>query len=65
MPLLSQTEPKATFSDTERDELTHRIMFGGDEVVKAKDGGGSATLSMALADVEKTLFADHKQNSMR
>merc|ERR1711948_216071 len=39
----------------ERDALTHRIMFGGDEVVKAKDGGGSATLSMAFAGAE---FAD-------
>merc|ERR1711924_303488 len=29
--------------------LTHRIQFGGDEVVKAKDGAGSATLSMAYA----------------
>jgi len=25
------------------------IQFGGDEVVKAKDGTGSATLSMAFA----------------
>jgi malate dehydrogenase len=55
VPLLSQTKPSATFSDEERDALTHRIMFGGDEVVKAKDGAGSATLSMALAGAE---FAD-------
>jgi len=27
----------------------NRIQFGGDEVVKAKDGAGSATLSMAFA----------------
>jgi malate/lactate dehydrogenase len=27
--------------------LVKRIQFGGDEVVKAKDGAGSATLSMA------------------
>ena len=25
------------------------VQFGGDEVVKAKDGAGSATLSMAFA----------------
>lgn len=25
------------------------VQFGGDEVVKAKDGAGSATLSMAYA----------------
>merc|ERR1712159_912566 len=55
VPLLSQAEPKVTFTDEERDALTHRIMFGGDEVVKAKAGGGSATLSMAFAGAE---FAD-------
>ena len=31
------------------EEITKRIQFGGDEVVKAKAGGGSATLSMAHA----------------
>merc|ERR1712226_1782127 len=55
VPLLSQAEPKVSFSDEERDALTQRIMFGGDEVVKAKAGGGSATLSMAFAGAE---FAD-------
>ena len=30
-------------------ELTKRVQYGGDEVVKAKAGGGSATLSMAHA----------------
>jgi malate dehydrogenase len=55
VPLLSQAEPKVSFTDEERDALTHRIMFGGDEVVKAKAGGGSATLSMAYAGAE---FAD-------
>jgi len=39
--------PGTTLSDADRDALTHRIQFGGDEVVKAKAGGGSATLSMA------------------
>lgn len=33
----------------------HRIQFGGDEVVKAKDGAGSATLAMAYAGA---VFAD-------
>merc|ERR1712232_460325 len=56
VPLLSQAQPEVSFSDEERAALTHRIMFGGDEVVKAKDGAGSATLSMALAGAE---FADH------
>lgn len=36
----------AKFSDEDIKALTHRIQFGGDEVVQAKDGAGSATLSM-------------------
>ena len=36
--------------------MTHRIQFGGDEVVKAKDGAGSATLSMAYAGAEFTSY---------
>jgi len=55
VPLLSQIEPSVTFTDAERDALTHRIAFGGDEVVKAKDGAGSATLSMGFTGAE---FAD-------
>jgi len=47
VPLLSQSGHK--FTDDERKALIHRIQFGGDEVVKAKDGAGSATLSMAYA----------------
>ena len=34
--------------------MTQRIQFGGDEVVKAKDGSGSATLSMAMAGARFT-----------
>jgi malate dehydrogenase len=48
LPLLSQV-PGAKFSQDDLDKLTHRIQFGGDEVVQAKDGTGSATLSMAYA----------------
>jgi malate dehydrogenase len=48
LPLLSQI-PGASFSDADREALTVRIQFGGDEVVKAKAGSGSATLSMAYA----------------
>ncbi|GLE03824.1 hypothetical protein PINS_up012735 [Pythium insidiosum] len=48
LPLLSQLEG-AKFSDEQIKALTNRIQFGGDEVVKAKDGAGSATLSMAYA----------------
>lgn len=41
-----------SFSTDEIASLTKRIQYGGDEVVKAKDGGGSATLSMAFAAKE-------------
>ncbi|WWC73718.1 malate dehydrogenase, NAD-dependent [Kwoniella pini CBS 10737] len=55
LPLLSQTKPAIPdiLADKEkRDALVNRIQFGGDEVVKAKDGAGSATLSMAQAGAE-------------
>jgi malate dehydrogenase len=48
LPLLSQASG-AKFTPAQIEALTHRIQFGGDEVVKAKDGSGSATLSMAAA----------------
>ena len=53
IPLLSQV-PGTNFSDGDIEALTQRIMFGGDEVVKAKDGAGSATLSMAYAGAHFT-----------
>eukprot|EP00796_Vickermania_ingenoplastis_P006325 gene6325-4553_t len=46
IPLLSAF-PK--LSQEKIEALTHRIQFGGDEVVQAKAGAGSATLSMAQA----------------
>lgn len=49
LPLLSQVEPSCQFSDEERAALTVRIQNAGTEVVEAKAGGGSATLSMAYA----------------
>ncbi|KAF0437762.1 malate dehydrogenase [Gigaspora margarita] len=49
VPLLSQISPQKGFSEEQIEKLTHRIQYGGDEVVKAKDGAGSATLSMAQA----------------
>merc|ERR1712232_425399 len=57
VPLLSQADPKVDFSDEERDALTHRIMFGGDEVVKAKAGAGAefADRVMAGLDGEKNV----------
>ncbi|KAJ3229153.1 Malate dehydrogenase, cytoplasmic [Chytriomyces hyalinus] len=52
IPLLSQTG--INFTQEEIEKLTHRIQYGGDEVVKAKDGTGSATLSMAQAGARFT-----------
>jgi len=49
VPLFSQMQPPTSFQDEEIKSLTNRVQFGGDEVVKAKDGAGSATLSMAFA----------------
>jgi hypothetical protein len=56
VPLLSQVPAgKALIADKEAyDALVHRIQYGGDEVVKAKDGAGSATLSMAYAGAKFT-----------
>ncbi|OOF35645.1 malate dehydrogenase [Rodentibacter heidelbergensis] len=48
LPLLSQV-PYAEFSAEEVAPLTKRIQNAGTEVVEAKAGGGSATLSMAQA----------------
>ncbi|MBC3765384.1 malate dehydrogenase [Neptunicella marina] len=48
LPLLSQVEG-VSFSDEEVASLTHRIQNAGTEVVEAKAGGGSATLSMGQA----------------
>lgn len=47
IPILSGL--KTTFTNEQRDALVKRIQFGGDEVVQAKNGTGSATLSMAQA----------------
>lgn len=48
LPLLSQVEG-VTFTDEEIEALTKRIQTAGTEVVEAKAGGGSATLSMGQA----------------
>lgn len=48
LPLLSQI-PGVTFSEQDVADLTKRIQNAGTEVVEAKAGGGSATLSMGQA----------------
>ncbi|KAJ7619321.1 NAD-malate dehydrogenase [Roridomyces roridus] len=54
VPLLSQSSHPlpSDLSGEAYETLVKRIQFGGDEVVKAKDGAGSATLSMAYAGFE-------------
>ncbi|XP_074569072.1 malate dehydrogenase, glyoxysomal [Curcuma longa] len=55
LPLLSQVNPSYSFTQEEISYLTDRIQNGGTEVVEAKAGAGSATLSMAYAAAK---FAD-------
>merc|ERR1711884_522343 len=49
MPPISQCTPAVEFPADTLKALTERIQDAGTEVVKAKDGAGSATLSMAYA----------------
>jgi len=60
VPLFSQAKPSVTIPGDKLAALIKRVQFGGDEVVAAKDGAGSATLSMAYAGyrfAEKVLRA--------
>lgn len=61
LPLYSQV-PGFAPSDTDREALTVRTQFGGDEVVQAKAGAGSATLSMAYAGY---LFAENVVKALK
>lgn len=49
IPLVSQATPSVSFPQDQLETLTKRIQEAGTEVVKAKAGTGSATLSMAYA----------------
>ena len=58
IPVLSQVYPSGCIDNLSQEQiqaLTERIQDAGTEVVKAKAGGGSATLSMAYAAAR---FAD-------
>jgi malate dehydrogenase len=55
LPLFSQASPSVGLTDEEIEALTKRTQDGGTEVVQAKAGKGSATLSMAYAGA---LFAE-------
>lgn len=54
IPLISQCKPSVQFSEDQLTKLTERIQEAGTEVVKAKAGAGSATLSMAYAGARFT-----------
>ncbi|KAI8393231.1 lactate/malate dehydrogenase, alpha/beta C-terminal domain [Nakaseomyces glabratus] len=49
IPLFSQNPHSKSVPSEKLGPLVHRVQYGGDEVVKAKNGAGSATLSMAHA----------------
>lgn len=49
LPLLSQCVPRFAFTDKEAEFITEKLRQAGTQVVEAKAGGGSATLSMAHA----------------
>ncbi|KAJ7948723.1 malate dehydrogenase [Quillaja saponaria] len=55
LPLFSQATPQGNLAEEEIKALTKRTQEGGTEVVEAKAGKGSATLSMAYAGA---IFAD-------
>ncbi|KAK6208173.1 hypothetical protein LQW54_007081 [Pestalotiopsis sp. IQ-011] len=60
VPIFSAVQPSVSIPSDKYKDLVNRVQFGGDEVVKAKDGAGSATLSMAFAGyrfAEKVLKA--------
>ena len=54
LPLLSQMKPEMIkqLSQNQIEDLTHRIQNAGTEIVDAKAGKGSATLSMAKAGAQ-------------
>jgi len=49
IPIISQCTPAVSFPQDQREALSVRIQNAGTEVVEAKAGAGSATLSMAFA----------------
>jgi len=52
IPVISQCTPAVSFPQDQRAALSTRIQNAGTEVVEAKAGAGSATLSMAYAAAE-------------
>ncbi|KAI5970619.1 MDH2 [Candida margitis] len=62
VPLINYNKSVGLISSkSQYDDFVHRVQFGGDEVVKAKNGAGSATLSMAYAGYR---FAEYVIDSL-
>ena len=61
VPLINYDAGVGVLSDSDYKNFVHRVQFGGDEVVKAKNGAGSSTLSMAYAGYR---FADYVISSL-
>lgn len=61
LPLFSRVPGFDTISKEDLEKLTVRTQFGGDEVVAAKAGAGSATLSMSYAGY---LFSENVLKAM-
>ncbi|RAK90123.1 hypothetical protein BO79DRAFT_227070 [Aspergillus costaricaensis CBS 115574] len=49
LPLYSQAQPPVTLDEETLAAVINRVQFGGDEIVKSKQGAGSATTCMAYA----------------
>ncbi|KAF2158522.1 hypothetical protein M409DRAFT_38197 [Zasmidium cellare ATCC 36951] len=67
LPLYSQCQPKVQLSQEQLERITYRVQFGGDEIVKAKAGAGSATTCMAYAGfrfIESILRARNGENGV-
>lgn len=62
LPLFSQAQPAVALDDEQTARLTKRVQEAGTEVVNAKGGAGSATVSMAYA---AALFADACMRGMQ
>lgn len=63
VPLFSQSKPSVNIPADKMEALIKRVQFGGDEVVQAKEGAGSATLSMAYAGYRYVVYFPPKCTS--
>ncbi|CAI7615662.1 unnamed protein product [Penicillium palitans] len=66
LPLYSQAQPPVNLDDETLATVINRVQFGGDEIVKSKQGAGSATTCMAYAGFRfvKALLAGKRGESI-